>query len=148
METAPENFVENVEGAATVEAAEAAVTTGEQVTEEAPKKRRGRKPGSGKKAAEQAKEAAPKKKPGRPSKKDKEEEKEKEEGNTGTSMVLQLWGHDIEIAKIEENIKAQFVAEGHRAGNIKNLQVYIKPEENKAYYVINDGKFTGDIGLF
>lgn len=48
---------------------------------------------------------------------------------------------------IEEKVKAQFVAEGHRAGAIKKLDIYIKPEENAAYYVINE-KFSGRVDLF
>ena len=40
-----------------------------------------------------------------------------------------------------------FVAEGHRAGCIKTLNIYVKPEEYKAYYVIND-KFFGSVDLF
>lgn len=63
-------------------------------------------------------------------------------------FTIQYDGKDAVVAKVEENIKAKFVAEGHRAGNIKKLEVYIKPQDGKAYYVINDGKFTGDIDLF
>lgn len=63
-------------------------------------------------------------------------------------VTIQYDGKDADVAKVEENIKAKFVAEGHRAGNIKKLEVYIKPQDGKAYYVINDGKFTGDIDLF
>lgn len=41
---------------------------------------------------------------------------------------------------------AAYVAEGHRASAIKKLTIYLKPEERKAYYVINE-KATGDIDL-
>ena len=47
-----------------------------------------------------------------------------------------------------EKIKAAYVAGGHRVSSIKSLQVYIKPEEFKAYYVINNGKYTGEVFLF
>lgn len=94
-----------------------------------------------------AKAAAPKdeskKKPGRPPKK----ADEKSAAQT-VQAVLEYQGNAIEIAKVEEKIKAQFVAEGHRAGNIKSLNIYMKPEDGKAYYVINDGKFSGDVDLF
>ena len=36
---------------------------------------------------------------------------------------------------------------GIRAGCIKTLNIYVKPEEYKAYYVIND-KFFGSVDLF
>lgn len=62
-------------------------------------------------------------------------------------MVIQYQNNDTEIARIEEKVKAQFVAEGHRAGAIKKLDIYIKPEEYAAYYVINE-KFSGRVDLF
>lgn len=65
-----------------------------------------------------------------------------------TKMTLQYQGRDVEIRQIEERIKAKFIQEGHRAGNIKTLDIYIKPEEYKAWYVINDGKYDGCIDLF
>ena len=49
---------------------------------------------------------------------------------------------------IVDKVKAAFVASGHRASSIKSLQIYIKPEEYKAYYVINDNKYNGEGDLF
>ena len=49
---------------------------------------------------------------------------------------------------IVDKVKAAFVASGHRASSIKSLQIYIKPEEYKAYYVINDNKYNGEVDLF
>ena len=46
-----------------------------------------------------------------------------------------------------EKAKAEFVANGHRVSSIKSLQVYLKPEEYAAYYVINQ-KFAGRVDLF
>ena len=57
-------------------------------------------------------------------------------------IVLQYQTLEVSAAAVEEKVKAQFVAEGHRAGCIKTMSVYVKPEEYKAYYVIND-KFEG-----
>lgn len=96
------------------------------------------------KAAKSAKTAEPKetakKKVGRPPKKADEK--------STVQTVLEFQGKAIDLAKIEERVKAQFVADGHRAGNIKTLSIYVKPEDYKAYYVINDGKFSGDVDLF
>lgn len=73
----------------------------------------------------------------------------KEKEPTKTNMILQFGSNgEVNLSDLEEKIKAQFVAEGHRAGCIRNLDVYVKPEEGKAYYVINGGKFTGDVYLF
>ena len=64
-----------------------------------------------------------------------------------TEIVLQFQGNEVTTASIEEKIKAKFVEEGHRAGNIKTLTIYVKPEEAAAYYVINEN-YTGRVDLF
>ena len=64
-----------------------------------------------------------------------------------TEVVVQFMGNEISTAVVEERVKAQFVAEGHKASTIKNVTVYVKPEEFAAYYVIN-GEFTGRVDLF
>ena len=51
------------------------------------------------------------------------------------------------FADVIEKAKNEFVADGHRASSIKSLQVYLKPEEFAAYYVINQ-KFAGRVDLF
>lgn len=98
--------------------------------------------------AAETKETAPaKKKPGRkPGSKSAAKPKKEP---VKTEIRLQIWDKDeISLTDLEERVKAQFVAEGHRAGCIKDLTIYVKPEENKAYYVINEGKFTGGVDLF
>ncbi len=64
-----------------------------------------------------------------------------------TVISVQYQNCEVEIDKIEERVKAQFVSEGHRAGSIKQLNIYVKPEDYSAYYVIN-GKFSGRVDLF
>jgi DNA topoisomerase VI subunit B len=71
--------------------------------------------------------------------------KKKEEAKT--SVVVQVLNQEFDLSDLEEKVKAQFVADGHRAGCIKLLNIYAKPEEGKAYYVVNDGKFTGSVNL-
>lgn len=63
-------------------------------------------------------------------------------------IYLEYHGHQIEGTSVVEKVKESFVSSGHRVSSIKSLQIYMKPEEFKAYYVINDGKFTGDVDLF
>ncbi len=62
-------------------------------------------------------------------------------------IIVQYQNSEIDTASVEERVKAQFVAEGHKAGFIRKLNIYIKPEEYSAYYVIND-KFSGRVDLF
>ena len=62
-------------------------------------------------------------------------------------VFVQFAGNQVSYASVEERVKAAFVAEGHRASSIKNLKIYIKPEENAAYYVINEDN-VGRVDLF
>ena len=71
----------------------------------------------------------------------------KEKEAAKTDIVLQYQSVETSLVSLEDKVKAQFVAEGHRAGCIRTLNIYVKPEEYKAYYVIND-KFSGSVDLF
>lgn len=62
-------------------------------------------------------------------------------------IIVQYQNSEVDTAAVEERVKAQFVAEGHKAGFIRKLNIYIKPEEYSAYYVIND-RFSGRVDLF
>ena len=64
-----------------------------------------------------------------------------------TVITIQHQGNEITVASVEEKVTAAFVAEGHKASTIKTLNIYVKPEEYAAYYVIND-EFTGRVYLF
>ncbi len=57
-------------------------------------------------------------------------------------IILQYGDADWNIADLKEKAISAYVAEGHRRGRISKLVLYVKPEENKVYYVIND-KNTG-----
>lgn len=62
-------------------------------------------------------------------------------------ITVQYQNLEVTTETVEERVKAQFAAEGHRVGTIKKLNIYVKPEEYAVYYVIND-KFTGRVDLF
>lgn len=62
-------------------------------------------------------------------------------------ILVQYQYNEVDVQAVEEKVKAQFVAEGHRASAIKELKIYIKPEEYSAYYVINE-KYNGRVDLF
>ena len=61
-------------------------------------------------------------------------------------VFVQFAGEEYSVEDVIEKAKAAYVAEGHRAAAIKTVRLYIKPEERKAYYVIND-KAAGSIDL-
>ena len=64
-----------------------------------------------------------------------------------TVITIQHQGNEVTVASVEANVTAAFVADGHKASEIKTLSIYVKPEEYAAYYVIND-EFTGRVYLF
>lgn len=64
------------------------------------------------------------------------------------TLVLQFQGRDSDISGVVEKAREAFVKEGHRVSSIKSLEIYLKPEESAAYYVINGGKFQGKLDLF
>ncbi|MBQ8278778.1 MAG: hypothetical protein IJZ23_02960 [Roseburia sp.] len=64
-----------------------------------------------------------------------------------TAVVVQFGGQEISMDVVVENVKKAFEAEGNKVSAIKDLQVYVKPEEYAAYYVINQD-ITGKINLF
>lgn len=92
-------------------------------------------------AKEVAKKAPAKKAPAKKAPAKKAEVKKE------TVITIQFYGNEASVASIEEKVKAAFVAEGHKASSIKTLNVYVKPEEYSAYYVINE-KYTGRVDLF
>ena len=61
-------------------------------------------------------------------------------------LVIQSGVMEWKGAELMERAKAAYAAEGHRISSIKSLSMYVKPEERKAYYVVNE-KTTGSIDL-
>ena len=62
-------------------------------------------------------------------------------------VFVQFQGQEAVVEDVIEKAKKQFTEEGHRVSTIKTIQVYLKPEEYAAYYVINQ-KYTGRVDLF
>ena len=55
-----------------------------------------------------------------------------------TNIFYQFGGQQIEQQEIIGLIKNEWKAQGHMVKDLKSLEVYLKPEEHTAYYVIND----------
>ncbi len=64
-----------------------------------------------------------------------------------TVITLEFGDYTAVMADVESKVKAQFVADGNKESAIKSLNIYVKPFENSAYYVIN-GDITGRVDLF
>ncbi|MCI6017603.1 MAG: DUF6465 family protein [Clostridiales bacterium] len=55
-----------------------------------------------------------------------------------TSFYVEFAGKQIEEKALVAKAKEIWSAEGNKIKDIKTLNIYVKPEENAAYYVIND----------
>lgn len=62
------------------------------------------------------------------------------------TLVIQASGSEWDIAAVKEQVIADYVAAGHTRSGISSLTVYIKPEERKAYYVVNE-KAGGSVDI-
>lgn len=104
------------------------VKTPEVKAEEPKKEAAPKKTAAPKKAAAPKKEAPAKKAP------DKKAPVKKE---IKTAVYVQYAGKEAEVEKLVAAAKKAYVAAGHKETDIKTVEIYVKPEENTAYYVIN-----------
>lgn len=61
-------------------------------------------------------------------------------------ILVQFGAMEWNAEDLMTRAKEAYVADGHRASSIKSVSLYVKPEDMKAYFVIND-KATGSIDL-
>ena len=61
-------------------------------------------------------------------------------------VFVQFGGKEFSEEAIMNKVVAAWEAEGKRASAIKKAKLYIKPEDGKAYYVINEGLKNGSTG--
>lgn len=63
---------------------------------------------------------------------------------TNTDVYVQFLGREIKAKDVVENIKKIWTEEmGNKEADLNDLKVYVKLEENRAYYV-----FNGDVSGF
>ena len=60
-------------------------------------------------------------------------------------MVLQFGENEVSMAAISDKVRQSY-QEGGNEGELQDIKIYVKPEDNKAYYVIN-GEIAGDVPL-
>ena len=63
-----------------------------------------------------------------------------------TSVFMEYGGLQVEEKEVIAKIKEIWVSEGNKIKDIKELKLYLKPDEFAAYYVINDD-ISGKINL-
>lgn len=59
-------------------------------------------------------------------------------------IFVQYGQHEIRTIDIMDKAKADYLSKDHKISDIKEIQVYIKPSDNAAYYVVNHSE-TGKI---
>jgi len=64
-----------------------------------------------------------------------------------SETFIQFAGNEIAEADVIAKIKDAFKGDAKKMPAIKSIKVYLKPEENAAYYVINETE-TGKVSLF
>lgn len=62
-------------------------------------------------------------------------------------IIFQYREYEANMDEVTERVKAHYYAKGHAQGSIESLQIYVKPEDFTAYYVINEG-VVGKVNLF
>ena len=63
-----------------------------------------------------------------------------------TSVFMEYGGLQVEEKEVIAKIKEAWVSEGNKIKDIKELKLYLKPDEFAAYYVIKDD-ISGKINL-
>lgn len=63
-----------------------------------------------------------------------------------TSVFIEYQGLQVEERELIAKIKELWLSEGNKIKDIKELKLYVKPEEYAAYYVINEDN-SGKIDL-
>lgn len=63
-----------------------------------------------------------------------------------TNVIIQACGIEVSEADILNQIKEKWVADGNFVKDIKSVIMYVKPEERKVYYVINED-INGDLDI-
>jgi hypothetical protein len=56
-------------------------------------------------------------------------------------MYVEFQGKQLDEKEIIAAAKKIWVENGNKSSELKSLKLYIKPEENQAYYVFNDEVF-------
>ncbi|MGN0435151.1 MAG: DUF6465 family protein [Wujia sp.] len=55
-----------------------------------------------------------------------------------STFYIEYYGKQIDEAALIKEAKSIWTKSGKKAGDLKSLALYVKPEENTAYYVFND----------
>lgn len=54
-----------------------------------------------------------------------------------TSLYVEYYGKQVQEKDMIASVKKAWTKSGKKVGDIKTMALYVKPEENSVYYVIN-----------
>ena len=63
-------------------------------------------------------------------------------------LILEYGDKSISYDEIIQNMENKWTYDyGKKVSDIKGMELYVKPEEDRIYYVINDGEENGSFGI-
>ena len=63
-----------------------------------------------------------------------------------SKKIIQFSGKEVILKDLEQRVKEIWREDGNLQKDIKSMEIYVKVEENKCYYVINENTW-GDFEL-
>ena len=54
-----------------------------------------------------------------------------------TTLIVEYCGKQVEDKAMIAAVKKDWTKAGHKVGEIKSMELYVKPEDDAVYYVIN-----------
>lgn len=60
-------------------------------------------------------------------------------------VILQFGENEVSVTAVSDKVKQSYKESGN-AGELKDIRIYVKPEDNRAYYVAN-GEIEGSVEL-
>ena len=64
------------------------------------------------------------------------------------NIVLQYGDRSISYDELVQNMKNKWIYDYEREiSELKEMELYVKPEEDRVYYVINESEENGSFGL-
>ncbi len=55
-----------------------------------------------------------------------------------SNVILEFQGNQVAVKDIVEMAKKTWKDSGNKVSDLKDMRLYVKPEENAIYYVFND----------
>lgn len=63
-----------------------------------------------------------------------------------SNKIIQFFGKEVTLKELEQKVKEIWREGGKLQKDIKSMELYVKIEENRCYYVINE-KVSGEFDL-